>query len=588
MSQETADNFTPPRRKRNVLWWIAGLFLLLLLLFFYQLFGPNPRIVVSKQTTFITEPLGSDGLPNYEQYLLNMLRDGVTPENNAVTLLWQALFPADVPAPDIQLVATELGIEQVPLAEEALVPLYSDANRERVKGFLIGKPVSAIAGAGSLTSREDAEWNDANAQVIEEVLDRAMGRPWTSAQLPPIAAWIRENQAPLDLIVEASRRTRFYAPSPTLLNKDRDLLIAVLLPIQQNTREAARSLSVRAMWHLGEGRATQAWDDIMAVHRLSHLAAQGHWLVEQLIALAMSGVACDDTITFLDHAELTPDQARQVQRDLAGLPNFSVVARSLNQGERLSALDAFMSVGSSGGGELYSDLSGDGNDVGSGGFNIVSVDWNLVLRDTNRWYDRLAAASQLADREARVAALAKFDADIQLLQAEIKTPSRLLAGVFSRQQRSKIVSEIMLSVFLPALNAVTDAEDRQNSTLELTRLAAALAVYRAEHSAYPESIDELVPDIIERMPVDVFSGQPFVYKRSKEGYLLYGVGANGSDEAGSNESHRVLNGQEIDVLDEAEADAKELQIPKGADDFSILVPRPAFELPKVVEPTAEP
>ncbi|HEY3393496.1 MAG TPA: hypothetical protein VGK58_12370 [Lacipirellulaceae bacterium] len=593
--------FKPPRKKHSVLWLVGGLFFLLLVLFFYQLFGPNPRIVVSKQTTFITEPLGPDGLPDYEQHLLDMLRDGVTPENNAVVLLWQALFPADVPPQDIALVVTELGLDAVPLAEDALVEFYSDANRERVKGFLIGeKPESGGAldtgvDAGSAEADDQAldfneyvEWDDANARVVEEVLDRAMERPWTSAQLPPIADWIRENQAPLDLIVEASRRTRFYAPSPTLLNNDRDLLIAVLLPIQQGTREAALSLSVRAMWHLGEGRAMEAWEDIMAVHRLSHLMNQGHWLVEQLIALAISGIACNDTITFLDHAKLTPDQAHQVQRDLAGLSNFSVAARSLNQGERLSALDAFMRVGSGGGGQLYSSISGGGNEVGSGGLNIVSIDWNLVLRDTNRWYDRLVAAAELPDREARVAALAKLNADVQLLQAETKTPSRLLAAVVSRQQRSKIVSEIMLSLFLPALNAVTDAEDRQNTTLELTRLVAALAVYRAEHGTYPESTDELVPGVIERLPVEVFSGKPFAYKRSADGYLLYGVGANGIDEGGSNEKYRVQNGQPIDdMLDQAEAEARQSQIPKDADDNSILVPRPAFELPEMSSEGAE-
>jgi hypothetical protein len=44
--------FTPPRKKPNVLWWLAGGFVLLLLWFFYQLFGPNPPIIVSRETTY--------------------------------------------------------------------------------------------------------------------------------------------------------------------------------------------------------------------------------------------------------------------------------------------------------------------------------------------------------------------------------------------------------------------------------------------------------------------------------------------------------------------------------------------------------
>jgi hypothetical protein len=270
-----------------------------------------------------------------------------------------------------------------------------------------------------------------------------------------------------------------------------------------------------------------------------------------------------------------------VQRDLAGIPKFAVMARSLNGAERLMALDAFTRIGSSGGGEMFSNISGSGDDFGSSVFDVVSVDWNFVLRETNRWYDRLVAAAQLSDREARVAALAKIEADMELLVTETRTPTRMLAGVVSRQQRSQIVSAIMLGLFLPAVNAAIDAEERQNTTLELTRMATALAVYRAEHGAYPESIDKLVPGVIERLPVEVFSAKPFVYKRSADGYLLYGVGANGIDDGGSNERYRVLNGQSIDDLDEAEAESQQSQIPKDADDNSILVPRPAFELPKV-------
>jgi hypothetical protein len=217
----------------------------------------------------------------------------------------------------------------------------------------------------------------------------------------------------------------------------------------------------------------------------------------------------------------------------------------------------------------------------------VSVDWNVVLRETIRWYDRIVAAAKLADREARAAALATIEADMQRLVSATRTSRRMLAGVLSREHRSQIVSSMMLGLFLPAVNTAIEAEDRQNTTLELTRLAAALAVYRAKHSAYPESLDELVPGVIERMSVDVLSGKPFVYKRSADGYLLYGLGANGSDEGGSSEWYGALNGQQLDTLDEVDADALRSQIPMGADDICIRVPRPAFELPKITAPAGE-
>jgi type II secretory pathway pseudopilin PulG len=486
------------------------------------------------------------------------------------------------------------------LESEALASYHSKDMERRIAEFLskAGKAnantqppdnSAETAAPSDIAYGDDvlSEWHQLNPGVVDKLLTDITSRPWTSEQVPLLAEWAKANQAPIDLLVEASRRPRYYAPSETLINNDRDMLVAMLLPMVQNTRDAGRALSVRAMWHAGEGRPMEAWQDILAIHRLSHLVAQGYTLVEQLVGLALSGIACDCTVTLLDHAELTAEQARQVQRDLAGLPNFAVMARALNTGERLMALDAFIRMGSGGGGEMFSGMTGGGNDFGNSAFDIVSVDWNLTLRDANRWYDRLVAAAQLSDREARVAALAKAEADMELLVTETRTATRLLAGVVSRQQRSQIISSIMLGLFLPALNAAIEAEDRQNTTLELTRLAVALAVYRAEHGSYPESIDQLVPAVLERLPVEVFSGKPFVYKRSADGFLLYGVGVNGVDEGGSNERYRVLNGQSIDDLDEAEAESQQSQIPTGADDNSILVPRPAFELPKIMAPTTE-
>ena len=586
MSTDEAD--TLPRKKHSVLWWVAGFFVLLLLLFFFQLFGPNPPIIVSPQTTYITAPLGADGLPDYEQHWLESSRAGVTPENNAVVLLWQALFPGEVDPQFHAAVAMEFGLEQIPFEEESLQPLYKSENRRKVAAWLQrqgrlrlaenrpdGESVNEVlAMAPWPLSAEANELLD----VVDSVIDQAQSRPWTSEQIPPLAEWVAANQEPLDLIVEASRRPRYYAPSPTLLDKDRDMLIAILLPHAQSVREAARSLPARAMWHLGEGRPDEAWQDLLAIHRLSHLITQGHTLVEQLVAIAIRGIACEATMTLLDHGDLTLEQARQVQRDLAALPNFAVMARSLDQGERLCSLDTFIHVGT-GGGDVFGALSGQDDPVGNAVFNAISVDWNLVLRETNRWFDRLAAAARLPDRQARSTALAQIDTDLQQLHIDLGGAAPWLASVVSRHQRSELVSTMMLSLMLPAVTAATNAEDRANTSLELTRLAAALAVFRAEHGAYPEKLADLVPGVLERLPVDLYSGKPPVYKRDGEGYLLYSAGENGRDDGGSNERERILKGQPLDDLGQTKADVMMPQIPTGADDISIRVPRPAFELP---------
>jgi hypothetical protein len=81
------------------------------------------------------------------------------------------------------------------------------------------------------------------------------------------------------------------------------------------------------------------------------------------------------------------------------------------------------------------------------------------------------------------------------------------------------------------------------------------------------------------VPIDPYSGKPFIYSRDGDGFLFYSVGPNGLDEGGSSERMQMRAGHRIDDLDEA----AQSQIPAGADDLPVRAPQPRFELPKGAE-----
>ena len=69
---------------------------------------------------------------------------------------------------------------------------------------------------------------------------------------------------------------------------------------------------------------------------------------------------------------------------------------------------------------------------------------------------------------------------------------------------------------------------------ELTKLAFALAEYRARHGSYPAKLADLVPKYVAAVPQDIFSGGALHYTLQGDGYLLYSVGPNGKDDGGRN------------------------------------------------------
>jgi hypothetical protein len=67
----------------------------------------------------------------------------------------------------------------------------------------------------------------------------------------------------------------------------------------------------------------------------------------------------------------------------------------------------------------------------------------------------------------------------------------------------------------------------------LTVTAIALKRYHLQHSAYPASLNELVPAFLPAVPVDFMDGKPLRYKLRPDGdFLLYSVGEDGIDDGG--------------------------------------------------------
>lgn len=71
------------------------------------------------------------------------------------------------------------------------------------------------------------------------------------------------------------------------------------------------------------------------------------------------------------------------------------------------------------------------------------------------------------------------------------------------------------------------------SSVDMARVACALERYRLAHGEYPETLDALAPQFMEKIPHDIIGGQPLHYRRAGEGrFILYSVGWNEADDGG--------------------------------------------------------
>ena len=503
---------------------------------------PAPPFTISKETTYLTEPLRADGYVDYVAALNKICSEGVTPENNAVVLLLQAIGPEIIGSNYRERNYRMLGIEPLPEKGDYLIPY--EKFRPNVKT--------------EKDEEEAAPKDPAEQQDLIDQFYKVMAAPWSAEKHPRYAAWLQANQKPLEKIHEAALRPKYYTP---MISGDGDYapMIGVLLWVAQESRACARLLMAHAMYSMGEGKIEDAQHDILACHRLARLEGQGATLVEALVAIAIDGMACSGDVALAQSGKLTPNEAASFQEELRKLPPMPKMSDKINVAERFMFLDSVGMIAKNGLGSLDTivALTGGGrtdNPLKSAFSSVLTsaLDWDTVLRMGHSWYDRMVEAGRKPTYAQRTEAWQKLDGEVRQMSVEVKSlknvGNSLMAGQSLRTIMGKKMGNILLCLLTPALNAVIKAEERGNVNSDLSQLALALGAYHSDRGDYPARLADLAPKYIAEVPKDRFAAADLIYRLEGKGYILYSVGYNGKDDGGKSNNNDPPDEEGDDIV----------------------------------------
>jgi hypothetical protein len=323
--------------------------------------------------------------------------------------------------------------------------------------------------------------------------------------------------------------------APDKSDKGSGGLISARLPTLSKCRYAGQALTTRALLHLGEGRTEEAWQDLLACHRLARLVARGSTLIERLVGIAIDNVAGEADLAFLESAKLDAKQTMRCLKDLQELPPIPPPAEAVDLLERFSFLDIVMLLDRHGP-QFLETLTG----VLDKEFKLKQipndVNWDPALRAGNKIYDRMAAAMRVKDRGARDKALRQIETDIKELKAALTNGDNLAKDLIgpkaTPETRGKALGDVLVCLMTPATTRVQQAADRQEQTQRNLHIAFALGAYQREHGSYPKALEALAPKYLASVPLDLFTAKSLTYVPEAKGFLLYSFGVNGKDDQG--------------------------------------------------------
>jgi hypothetical protein len=424
----------------------------------YHLFG-RKQIVISSETTYITEPLRKDGrgVDYFAALESRYYPETMQTDDNGYRIIARAL--GDM---------SDYQSDRLPYGEPAYTPdeltTFKTQTYEKLGLDPNIQPTMTFIGAREYLQDDLGE--DVPKEEFNEQWNLFINQSWTDDQNPLMGCWLEENTEALDLIAEAVKQPEFQIPYIRRTPEEpfRDYMRGAW---RDTARSIAISYKARANYRVGTSDIDGAIDDVVACLTLArHLQGQGTdlWL---LAGLGCESVGYSIELGLSKEHPLTANQLQRLLEAGDALPSrpdpheflFSV---------RLWILDYMQGAALD---ELPPDQVPGSQPDEKSHWGESAVDWNVAMRRINELYD-LAVENPYELEEY-------LD---QLGEPESLDRLRL---VLSLKANSEAVGDIAVAMTFPACQATNEAQRRLLCTERVRNITLGMLLYEQEHSTLP-------------------------------------------------------------------------------------------------------
>jgi len=307
-----------------------------------------------------------------------------------------------------------------------------------------------------------------------------------------------------------------YSRFPVDYSKDEPA--AILLPHLAMMKSCLQVLRLRATAELQNGEADKAAEDIKLMLYLTQSLRTEPILISHLVRIAMAAITLQPVYDGLAEHRWNDAELASLDTELS---KFDFLA------DYEFAMHGEMSFGLAETEYLRRSRNFQALDYDeSGGHNSEASHWGLRLAPASLFYWNELTIAQMHEQWT----LPLVDAQKQIVHANAVRDND--AAVLKQLQRGWPYNFLARMIF-PAVRKSVVKFARAQSSLDLARTAIALERYRLAHGEYPEALDALAPQFMDKVPHDIIGGQPLHYQRTSDGqFVLYSVGWNGIDDGG--------------------------------------------------------
>jgi hypothetical protein len=291
----------------------------------------------------------------------------------------------------------------------------------------------------------------------------------------------------------------------------------ILLPHLATLKHLCQVLQLRATAELAQGKADEALSDIVLMLRIADASREEPILISQLVRFSMLYMALEPIAE--GFGQWSEPQLKMLQERLLRFDFCADMKRALD-GERVFF----------GGGVIeflrrepgkYDALSGDGKFPGAIWSAVPNGWFDLEKVNYTRFFDEFVMPS--------------IDASNRLINPTACKQSEQKMSAIMGKSRARLFLQhrAFCSLLVPGTLGLARKTAFAQTAADAAGIACAIERFRLAKKRFPESLNELAPEFLDKLPHDIISGQPLKYRRTEDGqYTIYSVGWNEKDNGG--------------------------------------------------------
>ena len=439
---------------------------------------------ISLETTYVTEPLTSDG--KRVDYFL---------------ALEKLLYPPEMKTKDngFRMIVQSFGI---PTTQDRLgIPFGEITMGDLIEFYDLGFDNLLIEKLESLRKQfyekldldPDAEPTHTIKSTVDFLNEEEQkvffdGKFWTLDDFPALADWLEESTAGIDRFAEAVRKPLFSIPMVRI--DDEAPFTSMTTGVRKQAKQFngfACATRDRARYRIGIGDIDGAIEDVLTLY---HFGKHASKISDPPLFVGIEKMAHEIALGSNPKHPLTKEQLEYFLREFERLPPL-VTMQEIGDQTRLERLGYYCKN------FTEPDTNLIGGLFGLGKWTSKALDANVVMTNLNRFFD------------------AVLDGRIVDVERECQ-PSRNPFRYWTVRSRSVQASYYVGSDLLWLVNFLSSGIQNAEDADRLKRLTFALLLYEAEHGSLPEGDwREAIKPYIGEVPDEYFRSPS-----GKSGYAL--------------------------------------------------------------------